>query len=40
MGEAALAGQRDRWIISTKFGMQVGDVQMQPDGTPSGKRVN
>ena len=39
VGEA-LAGQRDRWIISTKFGMQVGDVQIQPDGTPSGKRVN
>ena len=36
----ALAGQRDKWIVSTKFGMQVGDVQRLPDGTPSGKRVN
>jgi aryl-alcohol dehydrogenase-like predicted oxidoreductase len=39
VGEA-LAGRRDKWIISTKFGMQVGDVQIQSDGTPSGKRVN
>jgi aryl-alcohol dehydrogenase-like predicted oxidoreductase len=39
VGEA-LAGQRDKWIISTKFGAQVGDVQIQPDGTPAGKRSN
>jgi aryl-alcohol dehydrogenase-like predicted oxidoreductase len=40
VGEA-LAGQRDRWIIGTKFGAFVGGVpdQRQP-GTPSGKRVN
>lgn len=36
---AALEGQRDRWIISTKFGAQVGDVK-SVNGVPSGNRVN
>ncbi|MDP9173661.1 MAG: aldo/keto reductase [Planctomycetota bacterium] len=37
----ALEGQRDKWIISTKFGAQVGDVVPDPaTKIPSGKRVN
>jgi aryl-alcohol dehydrogenase-like predicted oxidoreductase len=37
----ALLGQRDRWVISTKFGAFVGDVTVDPvTHVPSGKRVN
>jgi aryl-alcohol dehydrogenase-like predicted oxidoreductase len=37
VGEA-LQGRRDRWIIGTKFGATVGDVQYV-NGVPHGKRV-
>jgi aryl-alcohol dehydrogenase-like predicted oxidoreductase len=37
----ALRGRRDKWVLGTKFGMQVGDVSPDPaTGIPSGKRVN
>jgi aryl-alcohol dehydrogenase-like predicted oxidoreductase len=38
VGEA-VKGNRDRWVLCSKFGIQVCDVELDPHGVPSGRRA-
>jgi aryl-alcohol dehydrogenase-like predicted oxidoreductase len=38
IGEA-VKGQRDRWVLCSKFGVQVGDLELNQRGIPSGRRI-
>ena len=38
VGEA-VKGQRDRWVLCSKFGVQVSDLELNQRGIPSGRRV-
>ena len=38
IGEA-VKGKREHWVLCSKFGVQVADVELDPHGTPSGRRI-